>query len=198
MLKSRLVLRAARGRSLSSAAHLSTPIDEQHCASLLRRSDYDYWLAGLLLPADARPAYYAIRAFNVETAGIVEAVRGNVLPGRMRVQWWKDVVHSIYSDPTSVPSGYPVVSCLADAVYRHKLSRRWFDKCLDARGRDLEMEQPQDMGELFRYCEDSHSSLALLALECLAPQGSLTEGHLAADLAAQHYGRAVGAANLLR
>lgn len=37
-----------------------------------------------------RPAALAIKAFNVETAAIKDAVRGNVIPGRMRMQWWKD------------------------------------------------------------------------------------------------------------
>lgn len=37
-----------------------------------------------------RHAAMAIRAFNVETATIKDVVRGNVVPGRMRMQWWKD------------------------------------------------------------------------------------------------------------
>lgn len=37
-----------------------------------------------------RPAALAIRAFNVETAAIKDSVRGNVMPGKMRMQWWKD------------------------------------------------------------------------------------------------------------
>ncbi len=37
-----------------------------------------------------RPAALAIRAFNVETAAIKDSVRGNVIPGKMRMQWWKD------------------------------------------------------------------------------------------------------------
>ena len=147
-----------------------------------------------------RGAFYAVRCFHVETASIGDAARGNAGAGRMRVQWWRDVVHGIYSEedgdrsgdsnhglvgvpdgvarpwPQSgarrgVPSGYPVVSCLADAVGAHGLSRRWLDKALDARARDLDVSQPATVGDLERYCDHAHASLLLLALECLAPGG---------------------------
>jgi NADH dehydrogenase [ubiquinone] 1 alpha subcomplex assembly factor 6 len=116
-----------------------------------------------------RQAFYAVRAFNVETAGIVESVRGNVLPGKMRVQWWRDVIHETYTDPGRLPTGYPVLACLADAVASHGLSRRWFDRSLDARERDLSVDQPPDMDELGKYCVEAHSSLILLRRRIWSP-----------------------------
>jgi NADH dehydrogenase [ubiquinone] 1 alpha subcomplex assembly factor 6 len=119
----------------------------------LRQKDYDYWLAGLLMPSKARRAFYAVRSFNVETASIVDSVRGNVIPGKLRVQWWRDVVHKCYTDGRSdLPQGYPVLACLADAVATHNLSRRWLDKSLDARERDLEIDQPQSMEVALSFC----------------------------------------------
>lgn len=41
---------------------------------------------------EIRPAALAIRAFNVETAAIKDTIRGNVTPGKMRMQWWKDSI----------------------------------------------------------------------------------------------------------
>ncbi|CAN0115941.1 unnamed protein product, partial [Ectocarpus sp. 13 AM-2016] len=43
-----------------------------------------------------RPASLAIRAFNVETAAIKDSVRGNVMPGKMRIQWWKDAMAGVF------------------------------------------------------------------------------------------------------
>lgn len=43
-----------------------------------------------MLALSHRQASLAIRAFNVETAAIKDSVRGNVIPGKMRMQWWKD------------------------------------------------------------------------------------------------------------
>ncbi|CAM9989499.1 unnamed protein product, partial [Laminaria digitata] len=60
------------------------------CSEIVKRGDYDGYLYSLLQGSDLRPAALAIRAFNVETAAIKDSVRGNVIPGRMRMQWWKD------------------------------------------------------------------------------------------------------------
>ena len=57
---------------------------ERECLDLVRRSDYDYFLMGLLMPESSRAGFYAVRAFNVETGTIVDSTRGNVLPARVR------------------------------------------------------------------------------------------------------------------
>ena len=48
--------------------------DREHCATLVRKRDYEGYLCGLLLPSAAsRESYFAIRALNVEVAGIKDA-----------------------------------------------------------------------------------------------------------------------------
>jgi hypothetical protein len=85
--------------------------------------------------------------------------------------------------------------------------------------KDLEVPQPATMDDLEQYSSHTHGSLALLTLECLAPlpqqpseEGGANssgssgfslpecgyEGHAALDLAAEHFGRAVGCSTLLR
>ena len=91
--------------------------------NLVRRSDYDYYLTGLLMPEASRAGFFALRAFNVETGTIVDSVRGNVLPGRIRMQWWRDVIEEIYSSGTA-PVGSQVAESLRDAVLKHDLQRR--------------------------------------------------------------------------
>jgi NADH dehydrogenase [ubiquinone] 1 alpha subcomplex assembly factor 6 len=186
------------------------------CQDMLRKSDHDYWLMGLLLPQRARGGFYAIRAFNVETATIIDSARGKVLPAQVRLQWWRDNMQKIY-DGGDVQSGSPVLASLADAVRTHGLSRRWFDRVIEARERDLTdgQHQPASMADLERYCSDTATSMVLLSLECLRPSTQqqqqqqqqpsvggepsidwLTE--VAEDLAAQHVGQAVGLCTLLR
>jgi hypothetical protein len=152
------------------AFSLPTTSDARFCAELLRTQDHDYWLMGLLLPESARRGFYAVRAFNAETATIIDAVRGNVFPGRMRVQWWRDTVHRIYTAPDTVPTGYPVVTCLAEAARAHGLSRRWLDRILDARERDLEIEHLPTLAELERCatqerCQRTGQALGSSAVE---------------------------------
>jgi len=132
-------------RTASVRAAHATAEDHAHCAALLRQKDYDYWLTGLMMPAPARQAFYAVRSFNVETATILDSVRGNLMPGKLRMQWWRDAVHACFMEPHNLPQGYPVLACLADTVATHGLTRRWLDRSLDARERDLEVGQPESM-----------------------------------------------------
>jgi NADH dehydrogenase [ubiquinone] 1 alpha subcomplex assembly factor 6 len=117
----------------------------------------------------------------------------------MRLQWWKDVIHQMYTTG-GTPSGHPVASFLESAVHKHGLSRRWFDRVLEARWRELEEEQPLTVAELERNCDHSNASLILLTLECLGygPKDDPNGIHVGMDIAAQHLGRAVGLCNLLR
>lgn len=58
--------------------------------------DLDNYLCTLLLPNDAQRGVFALRAFNVELAKIRESVR-DVNLGRMRFQWWRDVLTQVFA-----------------------------------------------------------------------------------------------------
>ena len=177
----------------------------KYCQNLIRSHDFDYWLMGLVLPARARSGFYAIRAFNVETANVIDSVRGEVLPGQIRLRWWKDVVHKIYTS-ANVPTEYPVALSLASAVEAHGLSRRWLDRVLEARENDLASasQQLESMTDLERYCDGTATSMLLLSLECLRPPPTAAGKHppwpsgAVEDLAARHAGQAIGLCTLLR
>lgn len=109
----------------------------------------------------------------------------------MRMQWWREVVAAIYAHSPNTPN-HPVARALAEAVRAHGLTRRWLDRVLEARMRDLDSVQPQTMAELEEYAEYTASSLLYLSLESLGVR------HPTADHAASHAGKAVGIATLLR
>lgn len=146
-----------------------------------------------------RRAFFALRAFNIETALVKDVARGNALPAQMRMQWWREVVAAIYAPGAGADGNangklppHPVARALRDAVAAHGLTRRWLDRLLEARLRDLDGVQPQTMAELEEYAECTQSSLLYLALEALGVR------HPTADHAASHAGKAVGIATLLR
>lgn len=124
-------------RKLSSGS--ASP--HQHCVDLVKLHDFDSYVAGLLLPKASRSAYFAIKAFNVEIAMIKDHTHGNAMAGRIRFQWWRDLLESLYRGeggggapgPASMVSASPVGRALYDAVRRHDLSERWFQRSLDAR-----------------------------------------------------------------
>eukprot|EP00968_Pinguiococcus_pyrenoidosus_P022475 scaffold3272_cov239-Pinguiococcus_pyrenoidosus.AAC.3 len=44
-----------------------------------------------------RPALAAIRAFNVETAVIKDAISGNSDMGRIRIQFWRELIRDVFA-----------------------------------------------------------------------------------------------------
>ncbi|OQR98476.1 hypothetical protein ACHHYP_08595 [Achlya hypogyna] len=157
----------------------------------VRNFDYDHFLCGLLMPTKAQDAYFALRAFNIEIAKIKDSVRTNPGAGRMRIHWWRQRIHDLYASPAPVKDHY-LLSEIQAAVQRHQLTQRWFDRILEARELDLEMDQPDTLLQLEHYAEKTAASMLYLALECVDVRDD------SADLAAQHAGMAMGISTLLR
>ncbi|CAM9259692.1 unnamed protein product [Ectocarpus sp. 6 AP-2014] len=168
-----------------------------HCSDVVKRGDYDGYLYSLLQGAQLRPASLAIRAFNVETAAIKDSVRGNVMPGKMRMQWWKDTMADVF---VGEPPPLPVALALAEVVANQKggLTRRWFDRVLDARMADLDRTQPETLEEMETYAENTASSLLYLSLELAGVRAGAGPGAAALGHAAGHVGKAAGICTLLR
>ncbi|EQC27795.1 hypothetical protein SDRG_14379 [Saprolegnia diclina VS20] len=178
-----MMLRGLQRRSISSEA--------MGLRDSVRNFDYDNFLCALLLPSKAQDAYFALRAFNIEIAKIKDSVRTNPGAGRMRIHWWRQRIHDIYTSPKPVKDHF-LLAELQSAIQRHNLTQRWFDRILEARELDLEMDQPETLLQLEHYAEKTASSLLYLALECVDVRDDT------ADVAAQHAGMAVGMTTLLR
>eukprot|EP00741_Cyanophora_paradoxa_P007388 tig00001127_g7147.t1 len=174
-------------RASSAPAAAVTPAS--HCAEMVRSQDREQFLVGLFYPDAARPSFYALRAFNIETARIADVAKGSVDVGRLRMQWWREAVDAIYKD---APPHMHVTQMLHHAVRKHKLSRRWLDRLLDAREKDLVTGQPVSVEDLEAYAENTASSLAYLALETCGVR------NVHADHAASHLGKASGLVSLIR
>lgn len=106
-----------------------------YCVEIVRKHDYESFLSGLLIPKEYRSAYFAINAFNVEIATIKDQIpRNNTLAGKIRFQFWKDVLHQIYFDKKLSPSiNQPVAQALEYYILKHNLTLRWFERSLEAR-----------------------------------------------------------------
>lgn len=155
--------------------------------------DFDNYLAGLLVPKQYRAAYFAIRAYNVEIATIKDQMGGNALAGRVRFQWWRDVIEEMYSGKAS-PAQQQQPTALALSYYanKHGLSRRWLDRSLDARQRDASQSQPESLDDLENYAEHGHSSILYALLETMDIRDE------EANFMASHVGVASGLTTLLR
>ena len=62
-----------------------------HCVEFVRESDRERFLCNMYAPAAARPALFALHAFNAETAK-VRTTTSNANLGRMRMMLWRQTV----------------------------------------------------------------------------------------------------------
>lgn len=126
--------------SLTPTVSESSAID--YCVSLVKEHDFDSYLAGLLVPRTCRHSFFAVRAYHVELALIKDQARRNTLTGRVRFQFWRDVVAQTFtSDPSSISDPQEISQLLKTPVARalkcfagdYRPVARYFERALDAR-----------------------------------------------------------------
>ncbi len=173
-----------------SSANTESSASNSHayCADRVRRLDHDRYLSALLAPAASRAALFALYAFNIEIAGVREAVSEPML-GEIRLQWWREAIEGIYS---GAPRRHAVVMVLSGAVSALNLSRTLFDAMIDARAFDLGDSPPDTLVALEDYAAATSGNLNQLALQVLGADG--TE----AAAAGRHAGIAWALIGLLR
>ncbi|MGH7116725.1 MAG: phytoene/squalene synthase family protein [Stellaceae bacterium] len=172
-----------------------TPVSGQRsagaspAAALVRRHDRDRYQTALFAPAARREALFALYAFNYEIARLREIVTQPTL-GRIRLEWWRENIVACYNG--GPVRRHPVVQALAFTIRERGLARAHFDRLIDAREADFDVEPPATLACLEGYAEGTSSTLILLALEVLGVFEP------AAAVAARHVGIAYALAGLLR
>lgn len=151
--------------------------DSGRVAAFLREADHDRYLATLFAPAERRDALIALYAFNAEIARVREIV-SDALPGEMRYQWWREVLHG---DGRGDVSAHPVAAALLDVVRLHRLPLQSLENLIDARTFDLYDDPMPSLTEFEGYCGETSSALIRLASLVLAdgqdPGGAEAAGH---------------------
>lgn len=175
-----------RRMNTSGVRQKQTPTE--YCLQLVRKSDYENFLCTLLLPSSIKSAAFAVRAFNVEVAQVEDQVSDSRI-GAMRLRFWTDALNETYNDN---PPKSPVALELHRILQRHKLSKRYFKRLIDARLNKLGGSVFVDLESLERYCDYTTSSIYYLLLEA---QGTASVN---ADHAVSHLGKAHGLVTLLR
>lgn len=159
-----------------------------YCVNLVKKGDYENYLATLLLAKEAQRAAFALRAFNVELAQVRDMVSEKQI-GLMRMRFWKDSIDKIFKGE---PPQTPVALEMSGAAGYFKLSKRWAERMVDARTAQMDSDFFLSIKDVEEYAEQSNSSLYYLLLECLGIR------NVQADHAASHLGKAQGLVTLLR
>ncbi|MEQ8193909.1 MAG: phytoene/squalene synthase family protein [Rhodospirillales bacterium] len=140
-----------QGAALSESAHV------------VRAEDRDRFLCAMFAPPNRREALFGLYAFNLEIARIRESVSESLI-GRMRLQWWRDALESIYA---GTGPDHPVARALAAAVEAHGLTRSHFETLIEAREADMRNEPFETTDELIAYADGTSVPLMHLAVEIL-------------------------------
>ena len=164
------------------------PVDHfASCEAIVRRADYDRYLAALFARTQVRPQLFALYAFNYEVAKTAESVSQPML-GHIRLQWWRESIEELYAGK---PRDHEVVHALGEALRAHDLPRTLFDGLIDARENDLEETPFAGMASLESYADASSGNVMRLAARILGAGDTL-------DGAARHAGIAYALTGLLR
>lgn len=165
----------------------------KYCLDVLRKYDTPSSLLLPYIPRQARDAYIALRAFNIEIARTADTTSTPTI-GAMRLQFQRDAVSKALE---GVPPKQPIAIMLAAAAEGildrgGKWSRSWFMRVIDTREKYLDNRPYPDMAALESYAEGTYSTLLYLTLQAV-PMASLTADHVAS-----HIGKAAGIAAVLR
>ena len=158
----------ARRNSLRAMAIASK---QSYCAQQVRQFDHDRYLCALFLPDARREAVYAIFAFNAELARIREVVSEPLL-GQMRLQWWRESIGRLYGGGAA---SHPVLDALAPVIGGADLSRRRFERLVDARERELAGEPPPSLAALDAHADDTGGALAALTTDALGVHAAVPQ-----------------------
>jgi phytoene/squalene synthetase len=150
-----------------------------YCESLVRKQDYDRFIAALFAPEAVRADLFALYAFNHEIAKIAETVR-NPVAGQIRLQWWRERIEEIYA---GAPAGTALLTALASAVARRVLDRSLFDHLIDAREFDLDPAPFADLPQLEAYADATSGNLMRLAARVLGAGETIDESAREAGIA---------------
>ncbi len=157
------------------------------CETLVRKFDYDRYLAALFAPEAVRADLFALYAFNHEIAKIAEVVR-NPVAGQIRLQWWRDSIAAIFS---GAGPRNEILKGVAQAIARHGLTKPLFDMMIDAREQDLEAFPFRDVSGIESYADATSGALMRLA------GGVVGSGH-ALDRPAREAGISYAITGLIR
>src|ERR1700689_2134729 len=135
-----------------------------YCAALVRAADRDRFLASLFAPAQQRAALHALYAFDVEMARVREAAR-EPLPGEIRLQWWRDVIHG---ERGGEAQANPVAAALLATIERSQLPVGRLIDLVDARRFDLYDEPMASLSDLEAYARKTSSTVIALAAQILS------------------------------
>jgi len=145
------------------------------CLTTLRATDFDRYLACLLVPGDRRGPLAALYAFSAELARVRDVIR-EPLPGEVRLQYWRDLVEG---QPHGDVQANPLAAGIIHAIVDHKLPRAALAAMTEARIFDLYDDPMPDRATFEGYAGETSSALLQLGTLILDPDNAAASAEAA-------------------
>ena len=145
------------------------------CLATLRTTDFDRYLACLLVPEDKRGPLAALYAFSAELARVRDVIR-EPFPGEVRLQYWRDLVEG---QPHGDVQANPLAAGIVHAIVDHKLPRAALAAMTEARIFDLYDDPMPDRATFEGYAGETSSALLQLGTLILDPGNSAASAEAA-------------------
>lgn len=150
----------------SQTAAFSAPLS---LVQQVRAHDYRRFLAIQRAPAEARPALYALTAFNHEIASIAELV-SEPMVGAIRLAWWREAVEELAAGKP--PRAHPVVEGLAYLLRDTPILADDLLAMIVSREADLDPAHPASVDIFLAYLDATAGALHLLWAHVLGADDS--------------------------
>jgi phytoene synthase len=157
------------------------------CAAIVARDDPRLHATALFAPEPGRSRLMALYAFDVELSRAA-AASAEPLIGRMRLQWWRDIVGAALAGAR--PPEHEVAGPFARLVAAHRLPADLLEAPIAAR--EAELEGRFDADAFARWADARFGALTALAAHVL------TGGDAPSVALARRAGPVLGAAFALR
>jgi 15-cis-phytoene synthase len=139
------------------------------CAALVARADPDRYRAAMAAPPGARPALFALYAFNVEISR-APWVASEPMIGQIRLKWWDEAISEIYDGRPA--RRHEVVEPLAAAILAADLPARLFHETIEARMFDVDAAPFASVDALSRHIGHTAAHLMEAAARILGAEGA--------------------------
>jgi len=129
------------------------------CAQEVRKHDHDQFLCGLFVAEEKQNTFFALQVLHLETVRIRDMVSDPQL-GLMRLQWWRDLIDSIYGDTKTEQVENGTHREIVEALQSCEIDPALFTRYFNARSFDMEDRTHDDMNALLRYAEATGGVMA--------------------------------------
>lgn len=146
---------------------------DQYCQEKAVQSGSSFYYSFLYLPPEKRRAITAFYAFCREVDDVVDECTEESV-ARMKLDWWRKEIASVYSEVQGEEPSHPVAKALVEVIKTINLSASQLIEIIDGMEMDLNCNRYPDFIALQLYCHHVAGVVGQLSAEIFGYQNIKT------------------------